>query len=227
MKPLNGILVGVALLALGGIGRGVGNFLYVITDTSFGPAGGSRLIPLYVPPLPPTFVKDTELCKGVTIGQWIGCTLSGPDVIATAEAKTNSGVASAANLTGADQKNPETTIEIGTDGESLAFDQTQFKVKANAIVLLKFKNNAIQSKMPHNLVIVTPGNEAKVANAGIAAGEKNNWVPQLPEVIAHTALVPGGVTTEVKFKAPSAGKYPFICTFPGHYLSMKGTMLVE
>ena len=163
----------------------------------------------------------------MTIGRWIGCDVSLPQLIATAEAKTESNVPQTGSSESSSQARPEWVIEIGTDGEALAFDKTQFKVKANSLVLLKFKNNAVQSKMPHNLVIVKPGQEAQVASAGIAAGEKNNWVPQSPEVIAHTPLVQGGQSAEVKFKAPAAGKYPFICTFPGHYLSMKGVMTVE
>jgi len=36
---------------------------------------------------------------------------------------------------------------------------------------------------------------------------------------------PGG-NAEVTFQAPAAGKYPYICSFPGHYMVMKGTLTV-
>jgi azurin len=36
-----------------------------------------------------------------------------------------------------------------------------------------------------------------------------------------------GQTVEVTFTAPSAtGDYPFICSFPGHFATMRGTMHV-
>lgn len=225
MKPSNLVAIGFGLVMLGGIGNAVGNFLYEMVDTSFGPAGGSTLLPHYVLPHVPVLPQTTFLCEGVTNGRWVGCSVSVPEIITTAQAKTPSApVKEGANLQG---KAADSVIEVGTDGDTLAFDKTQFKVKANSIVLLKFKNNAVQSKMPHNLVIVAPNSEAKVATAGLTAGEKNNWVPSIPEVIAHTSLIQGGEQTEVKFTAPAAGKYPFICSFPGHYLSMKGVMTVE
>ncbi|MGH7283704.1 MAG: plastocyanin/azurin family copper-binding protein, partial [Polyangiaceae bacterium] len=28
------------------------------------------------------------------------------------------------------------------------------------------------------------------------------------------------------FTAPGPGKYPYICTYPGHYMTMKGTLEV-
>ena len=227
MKTFQLIFVGIGILFLSQLTGVIGRFLYVMTDTSFGPAGGSHLIPHYVPRLPTLDPRSTYLCEGITLGRWIGCDLvvtekESPALTAAqpnpGEKKTESNLA---------EKGPDSTIEIGTDGESLAFNKTEFKVKANSVVLIKFKNNAVQSKMPHNLVIVIEGSEAKVANAGIAAGEGKNWVPELPEVVAHTQLVAGGAQVEVRFKAPNVGNYPFICTFPGHYLSMKGTMRVE
>ena len=36
---------------------------------------------------------------------------------------------------------------------------------------------------------------------------------------------PGGAE-EVTFDAPPPGQYPYICTDPGHYLVMKGTLTV-
>jgi azurin len=30
----------------------------------------------------------------------------------------------------------------------------------------------------------------------------------------------------VTFTAPAAGDYPYICTFPGHYMTMRGVMHV-
>lgn len=46
-------------------------------------------------------------------------------------------------------------------------------------------------------------------------------------IIANTPMSAPGETVEVTFTAPSTvGDYPFICTFPGHYMTMKGTMHV-
>jgi len=39
-------------------------------------------------------------------------------------------------------------------------------------------------------------------------------------------LVEPGTSGETTFTAPAAGTYPYICTFPGHYLMMKGVLTV-
>jgi azurin len=227
MKTFKLIFVGIGILFLSQLTGVIGRFLYVMTDTSFGPAGGSHLLPHYVPRLPTLAPQSTYLCEGITFGRWIGCDLVITEKASTALITAQPSPVEKGTDSNLSEKRPDSIIEIGTDGESLAFNKTEFKVKANSVVLIKFKNNAVQTKMPHNLVIVLEGSEAKVANAGIAAGEAKNWVPELPDVVAHTRLVAGGAQAEVQFKAPNVGKYPFICTFPGHYLSMKGTMRVE
>jgi azurin len=48
------------------------------------------------------------------------------------------------------------------------------------------------------------------------------------DILAHTTLVQPGTKTELEFTAPAeAGDYPYICTFPGHFLLMKGTLHVK
>ena len=64
--------------------------------------------------------------------------------------------------------------------------------------------------------------------ATTAAGEGGNWVTEGPNVLAHTALAKNpGQEVSVIFKAPAAGNYPYICTFPGHSLVMKGVLKVQ
>ena len=45
-------------------------------------------------------------------------------------------------------------------------------------------------------------------------------------VLAFTPLAAPKQAAEVTFTAPAPGKYPYICTFPGHYLLMKGVLTV-
>jgi hypothetical protein len=52
--------------------------------------------------------------------------------------------------------------------------------------------------------------------------------PRLPEDPAQTKMLNQGDREVLRFTAPTAkGKYPYICTFPGHWLVMKGEMVVE
>lgn len=123
---------------------------------------------------------------------------------------------------------PDVEVTIGSVGNNLAYDKTEFTAKAGQIVRITMKNNGTpDSNMFHNVVVARPGTEAQVANDGIAAGEANGWVQAGPNVVAHTPLAKPGESTTVTFRAPAAGEYPYICTFPGHAAVMKGVMKVQ
>jgi azurin len=118
-------------------------------------------------------------------------------------------------------------LQIGTKGEENLFDKTKLSAKPGATVNLTFKNSA--KGMQHNFVLTEIGAAEEVANAGIQAGADKGWVPVgSPKVLAHTRLLNPGESETISFTAPSkAGDYPFICSFPGHYLTMKGILQVK
>ena len=118
-------------------------------------------------------------------------------------------------------------INLGTVGETMAYDQTAFTVKAGQTVHVVLTNHATSQVMKHNFVLVQPGKEDAVATAGTTAGEAKGYVqPGDANVIAHSDLSQPGGQVELTFTAPAAGRYPFICTYPGHYKTMHGTLTV-
>ncbi|MDA1068196.1 MAG: plastocyanin/azurin family copper-binding protein [Verrucomicrobia bacterium] len=85
----------------------------------------------------------------------------------------------------------------------------------------------------HNLVILEPGLNETI---GMAANEMakdpggvdKGFIPNLPGIIHHTKLLGPDEAEVLRFNAPSTpGVYPYICTFPGHWIMMKGEMIVE
>ena len=47
-------------------------------------------------------------------------------------------------------------------------------------------------------------------------------------VLVHTGLVAAGTNGVIHFNAPeAAGRYPYLCTFPGHWRLMQGELVVE
>ena len=46
-----------------------------------------------------------------------------------------------------------------------------------------------------------------------------------PAIVTYTPLAGPGERTAVVFTMPPPGEYPFICTFPGHYSFMQGTLV--
>lgn len=118
------------------------------------------------------------------------------------------------------------TFTISPKGEELMFDKTAFTVKAGEKVKLTLKNTS--KGMQHNWALVVAGTEEKVAADSIAAGAAKGWLAEGPSVLAHTKLVDAGKSDTIDFVAPKTpGVYPFICTFPGHAGSMKGTLTVK
>lgn len=108
--------------------------------------------------------------------------------------------------------------------DALSFATESLTVGAGAEVTLTLNNNA--TAQMHNWVLVKDGTGNAVATAGLG-GAATNWVAAGdPNVIANTAVVAAGESTEISFVAPAAGTYQFLCTFPGHNFSMVGTFEV-
>lgn len=122
------------------------------------------------------------------------------------------------------------TVTIKTIPERLLFDVREFKVKTGAPVKLVFENPDVT---PHNLVIVQPGAADEVGMAGNEMakqpdGMAKGFIPDSPKIMHKTKMLMQGDSETLRFKAPAVpGKYPYICTFPGHWLVMRGEMVVE
>ncbi len=119
-------------------------------------------------------------------------------------------------------------LQIASLANTMTFDKKELTAPAGAEVHLTFKNNATSSVLAHNWVLVNQGTEASVAAAGLKLGESAGYTDvRDKDVLANTPLAKPGESTEVTFTAPETpGKYPYICTFPGHYMMMKGVFTV-
>ena len=120
-------------------------------------------------------------------------------------------------------------IVVGVVKDVMKFDKALITAKAGSVVQIVFKN---PDHMQHNFVLIKPKTIEKVGAAADKLamdpnGTKLNYVPRMPEVLQATPLInPGGEFT-LTFTVPNtAGDYPFICTFPGHWRIMRGVMRV-
>ena len=117
-------------------------------------------------------------------------------------------------------------VEIATKGDTLNYNRDTLLVNVARDVTVKFHNSA--AFLQHNWVLVQPGSKDAIATAGIEAGEGNFWLPHGdPRVIAYIDLLGGGDRGETNFKAPPAGVYQYVCTFPGHNFTMYGDFVVS
>lgn len=121
-------------------------------------------------------------------------------------------------------------VVIEPQGNQMLFAQDELTVEASQQVTLVFENTATSPAMEHNIVVLNTDDGTAVNRVGQAAltAADNEYVPEDDAIIAATPLAKPGETVEVTFTAPSEpGAYAYVCTFPGHYAMMRGTMTVK
>jgi len=122
-------------------------------------------------------------------------------------------------------------IRVGTLFDQMSYDKERLVVQAGKPVEFHFENTDI---MPHNFVIVTPGNLEKIGNAAEAfatdpTAAAKQYVPAMPKGVTLLAskLLQSRQAEQLKFAAPKEpGIYPYVCTYPGHWRRMHGALYV-
>ena len=131
------------------------------------------------------------------------------------------------------QKNVK-LVRISCLPERMLFTVKQFAVTTGQPVKLVFTN---PDATDHNLLIVQPGSMAEVGMAAneMAKDPKNansDFIPASKQHLILEAAPMIGPTRRSKvhvlrFSAPTEpGIYPYVCTFPGHWVVMNGIMVV-
>lgn len=124
------------------------------------------------------------------------------------------------------------TVEIQV-ADNMRFSPALINARPGERLRVVLRNGGKMPKtaMAHNFVLLKRGTNPKsFVDKSSAAAEAGFIAPALNEqVMAATALVGSGETSEVTFEAPAqAGEYTFVCTFPGHFnLGMKGLLVVK
>ncbi len=120
-------------------------------------------------------------------------------------------------------------VEIATVEAQMSYDVTAFRVAPGQQVEIVFRNEDV---LPHNLVVVRPGAGELVGRAADAMATDpdafaKEFIPDTPAVLHATRMLQAGESVRLQFAAPEReGNYPYICTFPAHWITMKGVMEV-
>ena len=123
-------------------------------------------------------------------------------------------------------------VELTIEGnDQMQYDKKTLEVVEGQTVKLTLshvgKMNA--QAMGHNWVLLKSGmDKAEFATKSIGAVNDGYIAPDYADqVIAHTKMLGGGESETIEFKAPAAGTYDFLCSFPGHYALMNGQFIVK
>ena len=123
------------------------------------------------------------------------------------------------------------SITIQPAGDEMRYAVESITAAAGTEVTLILENTATAPAMIHNIVLLTSDSAeeaTRIGMAALAAGEAMDYVPEDEAILAYTPMANPGETVEVTFTAPSEpGSYRFICTYPGHFATMQGVLVVQ
>jgi putative heme-binding domain-containing protein len=119
------------------------------------------------------------------------------------------------------------TIEAG---KNLSFTPRELSCRPGEAIKLVFRNPDV---VPHNWLLLKPGSLQRVgdlANKLISSPDAVTWqyVPQTDDVLAYADIAQPNDSVTIYFRAPKEkNRYPFVCSFPGHWMVMNGVLKVE
>ena len=119
---------------------------------------------------------------------------------------------------------------LKTVREKMCYDSTRLIVEPGKPFEVSFENGDM---MPHNLVFVLPGARKEVAEAAqnmrpeSTDGQGRAYMPQSNKIFGGSKLVQPGQRELLQLKSPDQeGECEYVCTFPGHWTIMFGTLVV-
>lgn len=121
-------------------------------------------------------------------------------------------------------------VMMRTVKEQMLYDLRYFVVEAGKPVQITLDN---VDTMPHNIVVTEPGAMQEIGVTGGSLPQPNDpavkpYVPEDHEKLLEASFpAHPGESITLSFDAPAdPGEYPYVCTFPGHWVRMYGVMKV-
>lgn len=121
-------------------------------------------------------------------------------------------------------------LTLKTQKGTLAYDLSLLEAEKGELVRAVLIN---EDDLPHNLVFSSSVNEnagQEIASAALDLGGEGmtrQWIPDSNQILAASSMVDPQKKASLYFRVPASdGDYPYVCTFPGHSLVMKGVLRV-
>jgi putative membrane-bound dehydrogenase-like protein len=120
-------------------------------------------------------------------------------------------------------------IKITINVAAMTYSVSEITAHPNDAVRITLTNNG---DVQHNVVLIRPGSIDVVgaqveAMAKVPNAEERSYLPPTPDILFWMKLVETNQTGTLEFYAPpQPGDYPYLCTFPGHWQTMRGILHV-
>ncbi len=120
-------------------------------------------------------------------------------------------------------------VKININVAAMTYSVDRINAKPNDPIRITLTNNG---DVLHNVVLIKPGTIDTVgaqveAMAKVPNAEERSYLPPTPDILFWMKLVEIGQTGTLEFYAPpQPGDYPFLCTYPGHWQTMRGILHV-
>ena len=120
-----------------------------------------------------------------------------------------------------------------TASDAMKFDVTEIHAKPGEALAVTLTNVGTVPKfsMGHNWVLLATGVDLTTFATEASSAATTEYVPasQKASILASTKLLGPKESDTALFYAPQKpGRYPFLCSFPGHFqVGMKGELIVE
>ncbi len=161
-------------------------------------------------------------------GSFVKKEVKGKQAVKTTKTETKKEAPS--NEASSNEASSNEAVIVLSSNDQMQYDKHELKVKAGQKVTLTLKHTGKMSKtvMGHNFVLLKKGTDiAEFAGRAMTAAA-TEYVPKGDKaVIVNTKIIGGGESVTITFDAPEKGTYDYICSFPGHYVMMKGKFIVE
>ena len=125
---------------------------------------------------------------------------------------------------GDDDRAEPIVLELRTEGSRTAFMPDSLVADAGATVTLRFTNDG---EIAHNAVFIRNPEAVEPIVLAAYRAIATQYVPEgfEDDILVSTPLVYPGETFEASFVMPESGRYTYVCVFPTHGASMRGTLV--
>lgn len=115
--------------------------------------------------------------------------------------------------------------------DQMQFNKTELKATAGKVITLTLTNTGKMDKetMGHDFVLLKQGTDIPAFGHEAMNAKDTGFIPasEISKIIAHTKVLGSGESDTITFTINEKGSYDYICSFPGHYMIMKGKLIVE